>query len=78
MLPARLLETGSPTGSSTLSRERLDTMIKAYYRERGWDRDGQVTMGLRNQLGLDEPSFGDSGRPRRTPERMVGKARAPG
>ena len=58
-LPARLLEaSASPPGSPSLSRERLDTMIAAYYRERGWDHDGRVPMHLRRELGLDDPSFG--------------------
>jgi aldehyde:ferredoxin oxidoreductase len=61
-LPARLLEpddSAAPPENPRLSRQRLDTMIAAYYRERGWDRDGRVPMSLRRELGLDDPAFGD-------------------
>ena len=58
-LPARLLEPAdSQGGLNTLSRDRLDTMIAAYYRERGWDPTGRVPVGLRRELGLDQPAFG--------------------
>src|SRR5262249_28321816 len=36
-LPARLLEPSSSAQAPGLSRERLDTMIAAYYQERQWD-----------------------------------------
>jgi aldehyde:ferredoxin oxidoreductase len=41
-----------------LSRARLDTMIAAYYRERGWDVRGHVPSSLRRELGLDDSAFG--------------------
>jgi aldehyde:ferredoxin oxidoreductase len=59
-LPARFLnDTESHPGSPTLSAERLDTMIAAYYRERGWAHDGRVPLHLRRELGLGDPAFGD-------------------
>jgi aldehyde:ferredoxin oxidoreductase len=59
-LPPSLLEDGEPLPESPrLSRERLDTMIAAYYEERGWDREGLVPMTLRRVLGLDGPEFGN-------------------
>jgi aldehyde:ferredoxin oxidoreductase len=62
-LPSRLLEreeSGSTPGQAGLSRERLDTMIAAYYRERGWDAEGRVPLSLRRELDLDDPAFGDT------------------
>ena len=54
-----LLEEGEPSHESPrLSRERLDTMIAAYYQARGWDQAGRVPMSLRQELGLDSPAFG--------------------
>src|SRR5262249_23074618 len=61
-LPPRLLEpeeSATGAGSPRLSRARLDIMIAAYYRERGWDADGRVPSNLRRDLGLSEPAFGD-------------------
>ncbi len=47
-LPAGLLEPSeSRPGVTSLSRERLDTMIAAYYQERGWDREGRVPIRSR-------------------------------
>ncbi len=59
-LPDRLL-TDQPDApeSTSLSRERLTTMIAAYYRGRGWDHRGRVPWPLRVELGLDDPAFGD-------------------
>jgi aldehyde:ferredoxin oxidoreductase len=52
-LPARLLsdEPSSP-GAAYLPRERLDAMISAYYRERGWDEHGRIPAELLDELGL--------------------------
>ncbi len=42
-LPGRLLADGpDDPGSTVLSRERLDRMIQAYYRERGWSAEGLI------------------------------------
>jgi aldehyde:ferredoxin oxidoreductase len=44
-LPKRFLSEGLPAGSNRearLPRERLQAMISAYYRERGWDEQGRV------------------------------------
>ena len=58
-LPARLLEARDPRPESpALSRERLETMIAAYYRDRGWDEAGRVPMCERQPLGLDGLAFG--------------------
>ena len=58
-LPARCLSDGPETpGAPSLSRGRLDGMIAAYYRERGWDEGGRVPDGLRIALRLDDAAFG--------------------
>ena len=79
-LPARFLEPAEPRpGSPSLSRERLDTMIAAYYRERGWDPDGRVPMHLRRELALDDPAFGTPDSPSvGRPESLIGTALLPG
>jgi aldehyde:ferredoxin oxidoreductase len=62
-LPERLFGVSAPASqstASTLTRERLDVMISAYYHERGWDNDGRVPEVRRSQLGLDGPCFGVS------------------
>ena len=44
-LPKRFLSEGLPAGangSAMLPRERLEAMIQAYYRGRGWDEGGRV------------------------------------
>jgi aldehyde:ferredoxin oxidoreductase len=57
-LPPRLLERREPRpGTPALSRERLDTMIAAYYQERGWDARGRVPVEERRKLGLDGRGF---------------------
>ena len=45
-------------GAAYLPRARLDEMIAAYYRARGWTVDGRVPRSLRRSLGLDDPAFG--------------------
>ena len=58
-LPPRLLTNDeSLSGPSGLSRRRLETMIEAYYRERGWNDQGRVTAELRAALGLEDRDFG--------------------
>jgi aldehyde:ferredoxin oxidoreductase len=60
-LPPSLLEDGEPLPESPrLSRDRLETMIAAYYEERDWDREGLVPIALRRELGLDGPEFGNT------------------
>ena len=60
-LPPRLL-TGQPEGGNAegpgLARATLETMILAYYNERGWTSDGCVPNSLREELGLGEAAFG--------------------
>jgi aldehyde:ferredoxin oxidoreductase len=59
-LPRRFLaDTDGEPGAPALSAARLETMIAAYYHERGWDRDGRVPMTLRRELGLADPAFGE-------------------
>jgi aldehyde:ferredoxin oxidoreductase len=56
-LPRRFLTEGLPTGSAdeaALPRERLQAMIAAYYRARGWDDAGGVPAALVEQLQLDD------------------------
>jgi aldehyde:ferredoxin oxidoreductase len=55
-LPARFLS--DETESPSLSRVRLEAMIAAYYRARGWDGAGIVPIELRRELSLDGPDFG--------------------
>jgi len=55
-LPPRCLVEG--TGGPSLSRERLDSMIAAYYRGRGWDGEGMIPEELRRSLGLEDAAFG--------------------
>ncbi|MBX6315595.1 MAG: aldehyde:ferredoxin oxidoreductase, partial [Isosphaeraceae bacterium] len=58
-LPARLLCDAPETpGAAHLPASRLQDMITAYYRERGWTEDGRVPKDLRAALGLDDPAFG--------------------
>jgi aldehyde:ferredoxin oxidoreductase len=63
-LPPRLLqpdESGASADEPRLSRQRLEAMIAAYYRERSWDHEGWVPESLRRELGLDDPAFGGRG-----------------
>ncbi len=58
-LPPRLLtETPSTSDAPFLSRPRLETMIAAYYRGRGWTEQGRVPGPVRAELGLADPAFG--------------------
>jgi aldehyde:ferredoxin oxidoreductase len=60
-LPARFLTDGPEpaSGPPTLSRDRLDAMIAAYYVCRGWTSDGRVPHALRRSLQLDGKAFGE-------------------
>jgi aldehyde:ferredoxin oxidoreductase len=54
-LPKRFLAEGIPAGAARealLPRERLDAMIQAYYRERGWTATGAVPEEALRELGL--------------------------
>jgi aldehyde:ferredoxin oxidoreductase len=56
-LPKRFLSEGLPDGASTgarLPQERLQSMIQAYYAERGWDPDGNVPERVVEELDLIE------------------------
>jgi aldehyde:ferredoxin oxidoreductase len=62
-LPPRLLAGRPAHGHAEapdLARATLETMISAYYHERGWTRGGWVPGGLREELGLREAAFGPS------------------
>jgi aldehyde:ferredoxin oxidoreductase len=53
-LPERFLSEGLPEGTApgaTLPRERLQSMIAAYYRERGWTADGRLTLSSAAERG---------------------------
>jgi len=57
-LPKRMLSERLPEGpapGAELSVQQLNVMISAYYRERGWDDDGQVPPRL-----VDEMQLGDT------------------
>ncbi len=54
-LPRRFLSERLSTGvatEATLTHERLQTMIAAYYAARGWNPDGQVSQSLIDELQL--------------------------
>lgn len=54
-LPRRFLSEGlgSPNGElALLPRERLESMIQAYYQARGWDQEGRITSQELHNLGL--------------------------
>ncbi len=56
-LPRRFLSEGLSTGvatEATLTRERLQIMIDAYYAARGWNPDGQVSQSLIDELQLED------------------------
>jgi aldehyde:ferredoxin oxidoreductase len=55
-LPRRFLSEGLLAGaqSAVLPRERLQGMVAAYYRARGWDEEGRVPEGLREELDLGD------------------------
>jgi aldehyde:ferredoxin oxidoreductase len=64
-LPQRFFSEGLPgqtAAQSYLPRERLRTMIQAYYTARSWDEDGLVPASTIAQLGLEElePSLKES------------------
>jgi aldehyde:ferredoxin oxidoreductase len=56
-LPRRMLSQGLPAGlapGATLPAERLQKMIAAYYRERGWDPAGRVPPRVAEELELQD------------------------
>lgn len=56
-LPRRFLSEGLSIGvatEATLTRERLQSMIDAYYAARGWNPDGQVSESLIGDLQLTD------------------------
>jgi aldehyde:ferredoxin oxidoreductase len=57
-LPTRFLSDDVDPSAPSLSRNRLDAMIDAYYSLRGWGVDGSVPRELRQELGLDGLAFG--------------------
>ena len=59
-LPRRFLSEGLPDGAApgaALPRERLAAMVRAYYAQRGWTSDGQVSAGSIQELGLTDLSW---------------------
>jgi aldehyde:ferredoxin oxidoreductase len=58
-LPKRFLSEGLPSGvtaGATLPRERLETMVRAYYAARGWDDAGRVPESVVAELRLSDLS----------------------
>lgn len=57
-LPKRFLSEGlSVNGNETLlPRERLNAMIQAYYKARGWNSDGTLPSPLLGELALLDSS----------------------
>jgi aldehyde:ferredoxin oxidoreductase len=56
-LPKRFLSEGLPAGDNsvaTLPRERLQSMIQAYYRGRGWGDAGEVPAAQIDHLDLND------------------------
>jgi aldehyde:ferredoxin oxidoreductase len=56
-IPKRFLSQSLPAGlgpGARLPAERLEEMVAAYYRQRGWSAGGQVPDGLVSDLDLDE------------------------
>lgn len=55
--PARSWEDKIPTGPGTgkgISREQVEELLNDYYDSRGWDRNGNPTRALLEDLGLSE------------------------
>jgi aldehyde:ferredoxin oxidoreductase len=60
-LPKRFLSEAIPAGGdreALLPRERLEAMIQAYYRERGWTETGTVPLEQMQQLDLSLTATG--------------------
>lgn len=54
-LPGRLLtEDRDSSEAKGLPRDRLNSMIDAYYRERGWDEDGRVPEAVARKYAIEE------------------------
>jgi aldehyde:ferredoxin oxidoreductase len=65
-LPKRFLSEGLPNGKAAeamLPRERLQEMIDTYYRERGWDRAGNIRREQVEALHLTDLSPCSEGAP---------------
>ena len=55
-LPNRFLTEAMDDNQAVLPRQRLENMIQAYYRVRGWDEQGRVPRELIRLLGLQVTS----------------------
>ncbi len=56
-LPKRMLSEGLPPGigpGASLPAERLQTMVQAYYRDRGWTEEGRVPEQVLRALDLGD------------------------
>jgi aldehyde:ferredoxin oxidoreductase len=53
-LPSRFLNQAINNDRAVLPRERLDRMVAAYYRTRGWDAEGRVPEQLVRELELTQ------------------------
>jgi aldehyde:ferredoxin oxidoreductase len=56
-LPNRLLEEPVSQGPSKGEIHPLEEMLEVYYKERGWNEDGVITLEKLNELGLEEYRF---------------------
>jgi len=52
-LPKRLLNEGSNRGPSKGRVVKLDSMLKEYYKLRGWDKEGKPTKGKLSELEIE-------------------------
>jgi aldehyde:ferredoxin oxidoreductase len=52
-LPQRLLKEAFKEGPSAGVTVNLEAMLTAYYRERGWDEQGEPTRDKLAELGLE-------------------------
>ena len=53
-LPARLFDEGhaEPTAKPALTRARLESLIAAYYSQRGWSAEGRIGRKFADSFGL--------------------------
>jgi len=57
-LPAKFLTEPVPAGPCQGSVVNLEPMLKEFYRLMGWNADGSVSEGKKQELGLEDARFG--------------------